>query len=588
MEKKNIYFANSEIECNSNGVFYKKGKQTATLCNTPLRFLYMLKRDDTDKTERILQIGNDDNPKIMVLTNDEVSSVKEFKKRLNNEDIQYRGNQITLDAFLSAQNETKPLQRVLKVPILGYNTKANSFFFANAVCHNETIIYPNDFGIVEIEGECYQMPYAKTKYFDPIQTEASKWCVYEDNDKMSFADFANLLHFAYGDKSLLPLCFAVMTVFRHVVFANCGFVPLMYLQGQASSGKSKMGDIITNLFGNPHENIDLKQKNTKEGLSKKHSLVSGVAICSNEFINKEDFVDTYQAFWNCTGAVKGCLDDYDTKTRPIVSTSFMTSNYTPNDMPFFTRVVYMNLPIQDDISTLAQRKVIVDKTLQVNLTCVLKELLTNNQLIVNEFKRHYDYYNQVISQSLIKEYDKLESRYVDNAAALITPLAILIEKGKLTLEHVKNVDCLLNAVISNVKIQIETIKTDGDIAEFWRQLEEMFRCNQISRDTHIKFDNEILAINWHAVYDVFATRNGIRTPTEKRKEKQRYADLLRNSAAFRPSKDKNGSPEPFHKRRFDAYSGTDDESETGTKVKQGLDFNYATLQKDFGVDFGSF
>ena len=55
MEKKNIYFANSEIECNSNGVFYKKGKQTATLCNTPLRFLYMLKRDDTDKTERILQ-----------------------------------------------------------------------------------------------------------------------------------------------------------------------------------------------------------------------------------------------------------------------------------------------------------------------------------------------------------------------------------------------------------------------------------------------------------------------------------------------------------------------------------------------------
>lgn len=579
---KRIYSRQTDIVNSSNGIFVNKriGKisEWVKISNFPLVQKRFIKVND-EKTYRLLQVGNDtdiDNtePEIIKVNSESFISVEKLKRVLSNHDKHFVGiTQKDLDLLAVMYEGMQPTEQVK----VGFNPAAKTMFFKNAAVTKGEVYTPDQFGIVEIGGHSYFMQ-------NSIQKTPNKNIdryLYDTTQTVKFNDWFKLLHTAWGNRAVLPVCFLIMSIFRDVVDRNSMFIPVLYVKGERGSGKSTLISNLSKAFGAEQKETNLMAENTPKALARRMSQTTNTFTWFNEY--KNDLPDHIkflpQYIYDKGGYERAKFDDTDdTETVEVNSTLILTSNFTPDNDIIYTRLIFVRLDKAKHNEE--QIKAVNQLADYKNLSCLCCELQEYYDLINDNFdKTKKNIFNLLFTYFKENGYD-VDTRYIDNMNVFLTPTYILLEHKKITLNlgDYETAE-LLEIGKDNIMKQIENFNGNSTINEFWTAVEILFERYDIKKEYHLKkvdvdidgYDGKtLLAVKTDiliAQYQKFLG-NKAKSPQEIRDGLQKIKSFIEVRSVKFKMLDNEGVD-----RKPQTYKGA-------------YIFDYEALVADFGIDFG--
>lgn len=574
-----IYKRESDIINSSNGIFVNKriGKisEWVKLSNFPLIPKRFIKVND-EKTFRLLQVGNDadiegKDPQVIKINSESYVSVDRLKKALSHIDKQFIGiTQKDLDLLNVMYEGMQPTEQVK----VGFNPNAKAMFFNNVAVKDKKVYYPDQFGIVDIEGNSYFMP---TTIQKTICSNLQRY-TYSDTNTITFNDWFKLLFSGWDKRAVLPVCFAIMSVFRDIVDRNSLFIPVLYVKGEKGSGKSTLISNLTKMWGVKQKTKSLIQQNTPKSISRNMSQVVASMIWYDEYKNRmpEDFKNLPQFIYDKGGYERAKIDDTDeTDAIEVQSTLCLTSNYTPEDEIIYSRLIFVRI---DKAKHTEEQITAVNKLADLeNLSCLCCELLQHYDLVNDNFdKTKKELFNTLFGYFNSIRMD-VDTRYIDNMSVLLTPTYILL-KHKIISFGLGDDDMpeLMEIGSDNIKAQLENYNGNSEINTFWTTIQILFDKYNINKDCHIKIvdakiegyeGKKMLAVKTDVLIEQYRKQCG-----NNAKSAQEIRDGLQHIKAFIAEK-----PVKFKTR---------DEEHKYTTYNRAYVFDYDLLTADYNVDYG--
>ena len=507
----------------------------------PIVLLYLLNNKKIGRVANVIQYGKS---YILEIDNEIICNPTKFKTFMFGKQffVDFSSNQIS--KWLKAVGR---LPEVQSSNILGYNKEADAFFWTNRVLKDGTIKKPNEYGIVELDGDSYFMPYSD----NVLQSASNKHIAknisrftYDDTATITFDTWFSLLYRAYSDKAILMAAFMIMSCFRDIVYNQESFTPTLFLQGLASSGKSASAKIITKCWGKKADEVSLSGgTNTDKSIPTLLSQVSNAPIMLNEWSENmsENQKRVIQGVWDGAGYHKATIDG-STESVDINSTLILTSNDIPQYEPFFSRQVFIEM----NETTFTTDQIEAFNKLQntENMCSVSREILSYRELMRQRYnaqrKENKDYIVDVFRKDKDKDKQKVPERYIDNIAVLITPICILIAENKISLNletmPIREIEKIREVAINNVKNQLDIWERLGGLKDYFDNLRFAIDKNKAVKGVDYKFredDNgdQLFCIKKPNFYNVYHQILG-----NKAKSKNDIVDLIRKSPFLKDTK----------------------------------------------------
>ena len=479
--------------------------------------LYLLKNK---KISRVVQVLDEGKSLILEVENEIIGNAAKLKTFL-------LGNQIFADLnneqIMKWLRSVGRLPEVEDAPVLGFNKDAGAFFWTNKVLKDGAVIEPNEYGIVELDGISFFMPYSENvlqSVSDKHIAENISRFEYDDTATMTFNQWFTLLNQAFLDKSVLMAAFMVMSCFRDIIYTRESFTPTLFFEGEASSGKSASAKIICKCWGKKPPEVSLSGKtNTDKSIPTLLSQVSNAPVMLNEW--SEDMSESQkrviQGVWDGAGYHKATISG-GTESVDINSTLILTSNDVPSYEPFFTRQVFVEM----NETTFTPQQVEAFNTLQSieNMCSVSREILSYRQAIEKEYVKQRKENKAYIADVFRQKNLKIAERYIDNMAVLITPICILIMDNAVNLGRettaISEVEYVREIAINNIINQTNAWEKYGGLKEYFDNLRfaiDKGKAVEI-QDYMLKYDKEsnkeifcIKKPNFYLVYKQVAGNN---------------------------------------------------------------------------------
>ena len=487
-ENDKIYNKTSEIVNSSVGIFVlrkvKNISDWARISHFPLIPKRFIKVND-EKTFRLLQVGNDadiegKDPQVIKINSESYVSVDRLKKALSHIDRQFIGiTQKDLDLLNVMYEGMQPTEQVK----VGFNPTAKVMFFNNVAVKDRKEYYPDQFGIVDIEGNSYFMPTTIKK----TSLGNIKRYTYSNTQQITFNDWFRLLYMGWGNRAVLPVCFVIMSVFRDVVDRNSLFMPVLYVKGEKGSGKSTLISNLTKVWGAEQKEKNLMAENTPKSIARNMSQVMSSMIWYNEYLNTmpEAYKNLPQFIYDKGGYERAKFDDTDeTESIEVNSTLCLTSNFTPDNEIVYSRLIFVRIDkakhTEEQINAVNQ---LADLK---NLSCLCCELLQHYDLVNDNFdKTKKELFNNLFGYFNSIGMD-VDTRYIDNMSVLLTPAYILLKYKKISCGLGNDeITELLEIGSNNIKAQLDNFNGNSAINTFWTTIQILFDKYDIKKDFHM-------------------------------------------------------------------------------------------------------
>jgi hypothetical protein len=230
------------------GYYFQNGNSGfQSVCNfvlTPIFHKY-----DQDDNTRVIKIDNGVNaPEVVEMPSSAMVSVDQFKKFLFDKGtFLFFGNQQQLHKIQLRYLQDFP--KAFELKTLGWQTEG---FFAwfNHTFNGKLEPY-NEVGLVEHGGKHFFSPAGSTIYagfrLEDDMYENDRYLAYAPSS-ITFETWCQKMKLAYDDHALSGVGFALVSLFKDLVFKVDNNCPHLYCYGASQSGKSKFAESITNLF----------------------------------------------------------------------------------------------------------------------------------------------------------------------------------------------------------------------------------------------------------------------------------------------------------------------------------------------------
>lgn len=361
------------------------------------------------------------------MTNEDFATPARFHAAILKKGFVFKGEKYELN--LVKEELIPRAKRAERIDTLGRH-KSGLYFFVNGAFDGKAFITPNEFGMVEHDGSAYFLPYA----IDLKQYKSVSRFIYLP-ESLTLNNWLALFRDAYGEAGLLPFCFYVASLFRDIAYSHAHCFPILYLEGIRGTGKSSMARNLTALFGYPQAEISLIAPNTPKSLPRLLEQMSNALLWFDEYRNDlpPDIRAIIQAIYDGGGYHRANnTQDNSTNSVDVLSGIVLTSNYTPDNDIFLSRVVcvYMNDPTKTD----AQKKAFdaLRSYESTGLSSITASLLQHRAVI----ETHYRETHHAIYEALRKQTAGIDSRVLQNLAAIVAPAQILIQQKVLNLKAI--------------------------------------------------------------------------------------------------------------------------------------------------------
>ena len=361
------------------------------------------------------------------MTNDDFATPARFHAAILKKGFVFKGEKYELNLVKEAL--IPRAKRAERIDTLGRH-KSGLYFFVNGAFDGKAFLTPNEFGMIEHESTAYFLPYMDA--LDLKQYKSVSRFIYLP-ETLTLEKWIELFRDAYGEAGLLPFCFYVASLFRDIAYHHAHCFPILYLKGIRGTGKSSMARNLTALFGYPQAEISLMAPNTPKSLPRLLEQMSNALLWFDEYRNDlpPDIRAIIQAIYDGGGYHRANnTQDNSTNSVDVLSGIVLTSNYTPDNDIFLSRVVCVHL--NDPTKTDAQKKAFdaLRSYESTGLSSITASLLQHRALI----DTHYRETHHAIYEALRRQTKGIDSRVLHNLAAIVTPAQILIQQKALNLK----------------------------------------------------------------------------------------------------------------------------------------------------------
>lgn len=409
----------------------------------------------------------------------------------------------TLQEYLFTQTH---FQKARKINRFGYDAESGIFFFSNRAIKGSKYYLPNEFSMVETDTHAYSMP---------EQSNRNKNLYAYKQSEIDFNQFFAIFEELHTSEiAFVSIAFYLMSLFRDIVLQHTKCSPILYLKGGAGTGKSSIARAISALFGNTPK-ANLKSRNTEPALVKLMSQASNCVIWFDEFHNDITCEGLLQSGYDNDGYHRSS-DSSSSKTNSvdIYSTLMLTSNYVPENPIFFSRCLFVPVPVPQKTELQRRKFEQLERHIDKGISSITADILQHRKLIEKEFPIYYDQINIVLKFLAKEKQENIDERFFTNMAATLTSITILachdkIQICKYTSEEKGHlIDYVCEIGFKYLSKHYKMMNESSPLAKFFEMLNTMHERFLLHGDVHFKLGTDEhtgkIALRFGKIYTLFA------------------------------------------------------------------------------------
>lgn len=245
------------------------------------------------------------------------------------------------------------------------------------------------------------------------------------------------------------------------------------------------------------------------------SQASNCVIWFDEYHNEINFEGLLQACYDNDGYHRSS-DNTTSKTNSvdIYSSLLLTSNYTPENSIFFSRCLYVPVPVPQKTEQQRRKFEELERYIKTGISSITADLLQYRSLIELNFADYYDQINLVLKYIAKERQESIDERFFTNMASVLTCITILACHDKIQIceytsqdkGHLIDYTCGIGYKFMSKHFNL--MNEASPLYKFFEQLNLMYERYIIHEEVHFKFGKDEqagkIAFRFGKIYSLFA------------------------------------------------------------------------------------
>ena len=392
------------------------------------------------------------------------------------------------------------------VSILGWQTD-NYWCFNNGVIDENGRFMSYDLnGCIEIKNRLIYVPSANSLYRDNDHKFLNqKRCKYIQSD-VSLEDFLFQMKIVHRDHGMLSMSFLISAVFTDFIFKTHGFFPLLFIYGEASTGKTMMIQCLQSIFGSPQPAMSiLSDADSPKARIRKFAEFKNMLVFLEEYRATVDskINEWLKSIYNRIPYGRATRDySFHTDNVPFNSSVAITGNDFPSDDALITRCIIdeMHKSSFDEFERGEFDKLV--KIMDKGISHCLSEILSHRKYFVENYKSNFPSVRKKVATKFGSN-DIHNSRAIENNAVILNTIKTLENKIRFPFTS----DQLLDYMVFCAVRQENRRFNESEITRFWDVILYSIRQQNLLQDSHFKIDRgdkNVLSIIFKIAYLEYA------------------------------------------------------------------------------------
>lgn len=339
-----------------------------------------------------------------------------------------------------------------------------------------------------------------TKYMN------QKRVVYVDSG-IKFEQWCKQMVLVHREPAMISIAFAIACVFSDHIFKVHNFFPMIFLYGEAGTGKSKMIEQIQTLFGTPQSPMTITGKaNTDKAKIRKFAQFNNMLVFLEEYRNNidENAVEMLKGLWNRYGYERGNIEsDYGTDTVPISSGVVMTGNDYPNNDALLTRLIIVEM-MKNTFNDQDKENFSILQDMQADgYSSIILELVQHRKYFVENYLKTYKDIKKEMSVYMMGL--NLIDRNIENMSVLATVYALMAKKLKFSFGK----SALMEALKEVIRKQNMKRDVGGEVSIYWDIFSQLMKDERqvIHANVDYKIEGDFIFIRYARLHSHYLTKH---------------------------------------------------------------------------------
>ena len=393
-------------------------------------------------------------------------------------------------------------RKCYELTTLGHEPKKGFFAFSNAAVFYEKgelqVRYFDEYGIAEILGNHYLSSGASSVMDEFVSEdnmyENDMYLKYVDS-QLTFGQWAEMYCKVYDDHGQFGVAFALLSIYKDMIYKIGAKCPLLYLYGPKGSGKSAMGESLMWLFfsGLNAEGRLIQAVNMSPSMVTDFALASALQRFRNcprlfnEYdptLTEQKYRGWFKAVFDGEGRERGSGSSgtkRKTEIMKIQGTVMLAGQYldTADDGAVMTRAINLRFSEEKNRNRTQEQK---DMWTKLNafersgMSSVLVELIGIRDFVESKLKdRFYEIKKLMTFGGMNMKGSSVEERLLNNYALCYTFCDIVNEKVKLPFE----MKAFYNDCVQRM-VELSSAVSDNSILyKFWSVVASLYDADKI-------------------------------------------------------------------------------------------------------------
>jgi len=374
----------------------------------------------------------------------------------------------------------------IMVSILGWQN-AGYWCFNNGVIEDGRFYSYDKNGCINIDSKIVYVPSANSLYKDNDHKFVNqKRCQYIQS-KVSFEDWAFQMKLVHREHGMLSMSFLLAAVFTDFLFKAHGFFPLLFIYGEASTGKTMMVQSLQSLFGSPQPSMSiLSDADSPKARIRKFAEFRNMLVFLEEYRASVDnkINEWLKSIYNRIPYGRATRDySFHTDNVPFNSSVAITGNDFPADDALITRCIIDEMH-KSSFNEFERKE--FDKLVDImekGISHCLTEVLQHRKYFIDNYKKQFPISRKIVAEKFAEK-EIHNSRSIENNAVIYNTVVVL--EDKLRLPFLSNE--LLKYMVVCANRQESRRFNESEITRFWDIILYCIRQQMLSDNIHYKIE----------------------------------------------------------------------------------------------------
>lgn len=387
-----------------------------------------------------------------------------------------------------------------KIDSLGFQKEFNIWIWNNKVnLFNGESLYIDENGIFKHNNNSFYVPSANKIYKNNNAKYISQKKFKINNANISFEEYLKLFYKVYGEHFITSILFSIGSIFQDIIVNETKFFPILFLQGQASSGKDNLAFCCQSFLGTPQDKISIGAgvSTQKAQIRELAQFVNGISQFAEYKTGDKTTDEILKGIWDRNGYKIGTIESkVSTDVIPVLNSLILTSNNIPIDEALISRLLWVNLDKNSGFTeeNISNYDKLVDLT-NYGISSFSDDLFYFRNKFDDNFKELYR-----------KNKKRLTDLFGDAIVRIPSNYAVLYSVFEFFSKYIKfpfTENEMKLYFIKNSIFQTNKIKTSNIVSRWWDCFYECLVSsfeNKIIIDNDFKISGSLITFNFTNIY----------------------------------------------------------------------------------------